>query len=52
MVVEERLPGLRRRATLSGQESGHGSFRDRDAQLEQLAVDARGSPKRVGSGHL
>ena len=37
---------------LSGQESRHGSFRDADTQLQQLAVDAGRSPKRVGSGHL
>ena len=52
VIVEERLPSLRRRSTLSGQESRHGSFRDVDTQLQQLAVDAGRSPKRVGSGHL
>jgi hypothetical protein len=52
IVIEERLPGLRRRSTLSGQESRHSSFRDVDTQLEQLPVDAGCSPKRVGRGHL
>src|SRR6266567_236431 len=52
VIVEECLPGLRRRSTLSGQESRHGSFRDVDTHLQQLAVDAGRSPKRVGSGHL
>jgi hypothetical protein len=52
MVIEERLPGLRRRSTLSGQESRYGSFRDVNVKFEQLAVDAGRSAKRVGSGHL
>ena len=52
VIVEECLPGLRRRSTLSGQESRHGSFRDVDTQLQQLAVDPGPSPKRVGSGYL
>jgi hypothetical protein len=30
VFVEERLPGLRRRSTLSGEESRHGRFRDGD----------------------
>src|SRR5208337_4891938 len=52
MVVEERLPGLRRRSMFSGQQWRYGSFRDGDAQLEQLPVDAGRAPKRVGSRHL
>ena len=44
VIVEERLPSLRRRSTLSGQESRHGSFRDVDTHLQQLAVDA-GAPQ-------
>ena len=52
MVVEERLSDLRRRSTLSGEESRHGSFRSGDTQLEQLPVDTGPSPKWVGNCHL
>lgn len=45
VVVEEGLPGLRRGWTLAGQESRHRSFRHIDTELEQLAVDARRSPR-------
>jgi hypothetical protein len=40
VAIEEGLPALRRRSTLSGQESTHGSFRDLDTKLEQLSMDA------------
>jgi hypothetical protein len=52
MVVQERLPDLRRRSTLSGEKSQHGSFRDGDTPLEQLPVDTGRSPEWVGNGHL
>jgi hypothetical protein len=40
VVIEKDLPALRRRSTLSRQESGHGSFRDFDTELQQLSMDA------------
>src|SRR6516164_6010802 len=52
VVIEEGLPALRRRSTLSGQESRHGSFRDLDTKLEQLSMDAGRTPQRVSCGHL
>jgi hypothetical protein len=46
VIVEERLPGLRRRSTLSGQESRHGSFRDEDAQLEAALRGCGALPRK------
>jgi hypothetical protein len=52
VIVDERLPGLRRGFAASGQKSRHSSFGDEDTQLQQLSVDAGCTPKRVGDGHL
>jgi hypothetical protein len=31
---------------------GHGSLADRDAQLEQLAMDPRSTPERIGQADV
>ena len=52
VIREERSPCLRRRATRPPHEPGDGSLRHRNAQLAQLAVDARSAPERIRGGHL
>lgn len=53
VVAQERGPGLGRGTTGARDHVlGDGTLRDADAQFEQLAVDPRGAPQRVGSAHL
>src|SRR5262249_54550104 len=51
MIIEERLPRLRRRFGTSNHVFGNGSLGNLNAQLHQLAVNARCAPKRVLSVH-
>src|SRR5690242_2901030 len=52
MVTKERLPALRRRGPPPRHILGHTGLADLDAQLEQLAMDPRRSPQRIGNAHL
>ena len=45
MVGEERPPGLRRSGTTLRHEAGDGALGDVDAELQELAMDARGAHK-------
>ena len=51
VVGEQCPPGLRGRLVLAGHEPGHGTLRDVDAKLEQLAVDAWCAPSEVLGRH-
>ena len=51
MVLEECSPGLRGRLCATGHETGNGPLRDVEPQLDQLAVDARRTPERIGQRH-
>src|SRR4029450_10212494 len=51
VVREERPPGLRGLGPTLGREAGDGAFGDVDAELEELAVDARRSPQGIRRGH-
>ena len=52
MVTKERLPTLRRRGPPPRHILGHTGLADLDAKLEQLAMDPRRSPQRIGDAHL
>jgi hypothetical protein len=51
MVSEERPPGLRGAGAVLRHEAGHGALGDIDAELEELAVDARRSPQGIRRGY-
>ncbi len=51
VVVEKRLPALRRRAPAAGHVFGDGGLSDLDAQLEQLTV-MRGAPQSGLAMHI
>jgi hypothetical protein len=51
MVGEERPPGLRRLGTPPRHEARHGTLGHLDTDLQELTMDARGTPKRVRGGH-
>ena len=52
MIAEECFPALRRRAPSPGHILGDAALADLDAELEQLAMDPRRSPQRIGNAHL
>ena len=52
VVGEEGPPWLRRRTRQPRQQSRHRTRGDLNAQLPELAVDARGAPQRIGAGHV
>src|ERR671918_3071218 len=52
VIGEERPPGLRGLGTTLGHEAGDGALGDVDAELEELAVDARRTPQGIRCGHL
>src|SRR5580692_5219413 len=52
VVAEERPPPLRRRVSSPDHVLGYARLSDIDAQLEQLSMDPRRSPQRVGNAHL
>jgi hypothetical protein len=47
VIAKEGLPALRRRPTSSHHVLGYRRLSDVDAELEQLAMDARRTPARV-----
>jgi hypothetical protein len=52
VIAKEGLPALRRRGPSADHVLGDSRLGDVEAQLEQLAVDARGSPQWVRLAHL
>src|SRR5262245_28275203 len=52
MVGEERSPGLGRRCTPLGDQSGDGALGHIDPKLNDFAVDSGGARYRIGGGHL
>src|ERR1700730_10769811 len=52
MVMKERLPALRRWSSSFDRILGDARLSDVDAELEQLSVDPRRSPQRIGNAHL
>ena len=52
MIMKERLPALRRRASSPGHILGHARLSDIDAELEQLSMDPRRAPQWIGNAHL
>src|SRR5262249_31293121 len=51
VVREEGPPGLRGLGTTLGHEAGDGALGDVEAELEELAVDARRPPQGIRRGH-
>ena len=52
MIRQKRTPGLGRRGPTTHHVVPDRGFGDRDTESQQLAVDARGAPGRVGVAHL
>src|ERR1039458_5307989 len=52
MIMKERLPPLRWRASSPGNILGHARLSDIDAELEQFSMDPRRAPLRIGNAHL
>src|ERR1700723_3216677 len=52
VVAEERPPALGRRVSSPDHVLGHAGLSDIDAELEQLSMDPRRSPQRIGNAHL
>ncbi len=52
VISQEGAPALRRWGTTPHQVLPDRGFGDLDTELQELAVDARGAPGRVGVGHL
>src|SRR5258705_1641324 len=52
VIVQERLPTLRRWFSSFDHILGHARLSDIDAELEQLSVDPRRSPQWIGNAHL
>src|SRR5450759_968541 len=52
MVMKERFPALRWWSSSFDHILGHARLSDVDAELEQLSVDPRRSPQRIGNAHL
>src|SRR4030081_1694241 len=52
VIAEERPPSLRRRVSSPDHVFGHARLSDIDAELEQLSMDPRRSPQRIGNAHL
>src|ERR1035437_1826758 len=52
MIMKERLPPLRWRASSPGHILGNAGLSDLDTELEQLSMDPRRSPQRIGGAHL
>jgi hypothetical protein len=50
--MKERLPALRRWSSSFDHILGYARLSDVDAELEQLSVDPRRSPQRIGNAHL
>src|SRR5271170_2561550 len=52
LVVQETAPSRRRRPSSSHHVLGNRGLADLNAELEQLAMNPRRSPERVGAAHL
>src|ERR1700687_261561 len=52
MIPKERLPTLRRWLSSLDHILGHTRLPDFDTDLDQLSMDPRRSPQRVGNAHL
>src|SRR6202023_1236003 len=52
MIAQEGLPALRRRSPLPRHVFRHARLPDIDTELEELSVDPRRTPKRVGKADL
>ena len=52
VIRQKRTPGLGRRGPTTHHVVPDRGFGDRDTESQQLAVDARGAPGRVGVAHL
>src|ERR1700726_5151951 len=52
VVAEECPPALGRRVSSPDHVLGHARLSDIDAELEQLSMDPRRSPQRIGNAHL
>src|SRR5450432_825818 len=52
MVMKKRLPALRRWFSSLDHIFGNACLSDTDPELEQLSVDPRRSPQRIGNAHL
>src|ERR1035438_7623001 len=52
MIMKKRLPPLRWRASSPGHILGHARLSDINAELEQLSMDPRCAPQRIGNAHL
>jgi len=52
MIMKERLPPLRWRASSPSHILGHARLSDIDAELEQFPMDPRRAPQRIGNAHL
>src|SRR3989304_3538995 len=52
MIMKERLPPLRWRASSPGHILGHARLSDIDAEFEQLSMDPWRTPQGIGNAHL
>src|SRR6202049_4159187 len=52
MIAKERPPALGWRVSSLGHVLGHAGLSDIDAELEELSMDPRRSPQRIGNAHL
>src|ERR1700747_133157 len=52
VIAEECPPALRRRGSSPDHVLGHAGLSDIDAELEELSMDPRRSPRRIGHAHL
>ena len=52
MIVQKRRPVLAGRAREFDDVCRHRGFADIETELEQLAVDTRRTPERIGQAHL
>src|SRR6202048_65779 len=52
VIAEECPPALGRRVSSPDHVLGHAGLSDTDAELEQLSMDPRRSPQRIGNTHL
>src|SRR6202011_6204082 len=52
MIVEKCFPTLGRRPCTPNHILGHAGLPDFDTEIEQLSMDPRRSPQRIGNAHL
>src|SRR6266436_4762889 len=51
VILKEGSPSLRGRLRATRHETGNGPLREFEPELEQLTVDARRAPERIGERH-